>query len=236
MYGYAFRPDGKSFLTVTVVPEYRAGASTKVLTRVAVREVDATSGATLRTALTMPGEYRAVALSRTGDRFAAVDQATPRITVWDVARREKIATFDYPAADPPRVGSDGTYLEFSPDAMRLLCLRERSPMVLLDAEKGQALPTPEGAEHFWGTGGLTADGRSLILAGDHRVVVEPPFRRKDGPIELFPGEFGQGPGGFGQAPGGVRQPWGGNGGKGMTPTLFPPAGRTRYSRTSESGR
>ncbi len=211
MYGNAFRPDGKSFLTVTVVPEYRAGASTKVLTRVAVREVDAASGATLHTALTVPGEYGAVALSRSGDRFAAVDLATAQITVWDVARREKISAFDYPAAVPPRFGTDGTTLLFSPDAKRLLCLRERSPMVVLDADKGQSLPTPEGAEHFWGAGGLTADGRSLILAGTHRVVVEPPFRRKDGVLEPIPGEFGQGPDGFGQGPGGFGQGPGGFG-------------------------
>lgn len=184
-YGYAFVPGGKSFRTVSqvrrTVAQIRQNVSPSVYTitlfsQLSVQEVDLATGATVRTALTVPGEHKAYALSPAGDRFAAVDQATDRVTVWDVVSGEKVSAFDL----PPAVQGDhsnGTNLLFSPDARRLLCVRQDAPLVLLNADKGEPLPTPEGAEHWSGTGDITADGRFLVLTGAHRLSLEDPNER-----------------------------------------------------------
>ena len=214
-HGYVFAPDGKTFMTVAT----EGGPRTSVQKSVAVRVVDATTGETLRTPLTLDGEYKAYALSPTGSRFAAIDAATDRLSVWDVSKGEKISAYDLPQG-PPELGLHHTLpvMSFSPDSRRLVVFRSSAPTVVLDTDRGEPLATLKGAELWSGIGRFTADGRLLALSGSQLVEVN---RQQPGIGGQQQG-FGVGPAG-GRGAGGVAKK-GNNPGLGGGGQQFPGGG------------
>lgn len=184
-HGYAIAADGKTFRTISREesrPAARPAANTLGYTRIEVREVSLESGASLRTPLKVEGVYKAVTLSPNGSRLAALDAASNRLTVWDVARGEKLWSYDLPGAKEEPNDEDGparaipvrarsssvqrfVNILFSPDARQLVCFRDPEASVVLNADKGEPLPSLEHSLRVLGDGGFAASGRLLAASG-----------------------------------------------------------------------
>lgn len=221
-YGYAFSPDGKTFRTV-----YReeTAANPRLIrqTNLEVREMSAATGETLRTLFKVDGTYKTHAVSADGGRLAAVDAATDKLSVWDVARGEKISAYDLPADkeedEPAPIGPFGGRAElqteqpinllFSQDGRRVVCFRAPRVNVVLNADKGEPLPALEQAERTIATGGFAANGRLLVASGSQLIETRRTIGKQPGNLAAKAGGFGGpgqggGAGGF-NGPGGMPQ-------------------------------
>lgn len=172
-YGYAFARDGKTFRTVAAESHLTKGL--QVSSKLAIQEIDATTGETLRTLLHIDGEFRAFALSANGGRFAAIDAVTERLTVWDVTRAAKLSSFDLPPMEEAARASfskTNPSVVISPDGRRIACYRANGRTVVIDSDKAELLPTPVGGEYWHQVGEcsqFSEDGRLLAASGSYRV-------------------------------------------------------------------
>ena len=148
------------------------------LTKIEVREISTATGETIRTLLKVDGTYKGHALSPDGTRLAAVESSTDRVSVWDVARGEKVSAYDLPpekeeedqpagpfGGRPESMSELPVSLLFSTDGKRVVCFRAPHASVVLNADKGEPLPALEQADRMSATGVFAAGGRLLVASG-----------------------------------------------------------------------
>ena len=188
-HGYAFAADGKTFRTLA----YERDGSGQPK-KIEVREVDATTGKTLKSLLKI--DYTEHLLSPNGKRLATLD-ADGKLVIIDVDRGAKLSAHSLPepAALPPldssrqaqfggnfagMLGGGGSrsarehhYLVFSPDASKLVVSRAIGQTVVIDTETGKPLPALEGVEMMRThptSHAFTGDGRLLVMTGTHYTI------------------------------------------------------------------
>jgi RNA polymerase sigma factor (sigma-70 family) len=190
-HGYAFAADGKTFRTIAFEHD-----SLGVMKKLEVREVDATTGKTLKSLMKI--DYEQHLLSPHGRRLATIDKGG-KVVVYDVNRGAKLSSYtlaELPSAPQPS-GPAGfgsgpfsinmtPQLGFSPDGNRLVVSRALGQTVVLNAQTGAALPALEGTElteMFTQPHAFSGDGRLLALTGSRWSVkkfVPPGPRGKSG--------------------------------------------------------
>ena len=166
-HGYAFAADGKTFRTVAY--EYRNEGG---LRNLAVRSIDAATGKTLKTLLTVERDFEQYALSQNGKRVSlfSVDGT---LVLYDVDEAKQLWSKQLETPLNNRQGKKLTQMnlmEFSPDGLRLVLSSaisvDREPARVFDATTGQQLVALERADEFRfpGSASFTSNGRLLATS------------------------------------------------------------------------
>ena len=200
-FGYSFAPDGKTYRTVA--REVRPGPKRPVVgeryheidSKLWVREVSTTTGRTLRTLLSLQGEFTSYMLSGDGKKLVVGEK--DGIAIHDIATGKR--KFTPIAASPPlpRQGpmpfgpeltaappfGNGEELQpapkmrerpinvaISPDGKVVFAYRDEDSPVLVDGETGKLLAKLEGAERISstfdiGAGNFSAESRLIAVVG-----------------------------------------------------------------------
>jgi RNA polymerase sigma factor (sigma-70 family) len=160
--GYAFAADGKTYRTLAIERQ----ASTFIVNRIQVLEVDAVTGKRLKSLLTVNAST--YALSSDGKRLAVMEtkDSEDRVVVFDVDRATKLFSYALPAEwkapNQPKAGMQtfsgagrSSSLTFSPDGRRLIVY---DGIGIIDNESGAI-----GGEHIRAGGAI---GQTLVLNAD----------------------------------------------------------------------
>jgi RNA polymerase sigma factor (sigma-70 family) len=187
--GYAFSADGKTFRTIAF--ERDGSGQPK---KIEVREVDASSGKTLK--LLLRTDYAQYLLSSDGRRLATLEK-DGKVATYDVDRGAKHSAHALPEPPslPPMSGTAaanfgqayggslrsavGSFLVFSPDASKLVVSRTIGQTVVIDTITGKPLAALEGSEMmqtYPAPHAFTGDGRLLAMTGLHYTIGKGPVR------------------------------------------------------------
>lgn len=200
-HGYAFALDGKTYHTVlseerTIRKKIEpapgplpAEYERVVIAKLTVREVNADTGKSIRTRLSVQGEFDSFQLSRDGN-WLAVGQADG-VTLHDISSGKKTFTpLKSKAKDkrnPPRPATDDefarpapvansdfpeeVFVEVAPNGSTILATRTSEGPIMIDGKTGKVLPPLEDTEFvvvFQERGAFSSDGRLIAAVGGYR--------------------------------------------------------------------
>jgi predicted DNA-binding protein (UPF0251 family)/WD40 repeat protein len=166
-HGYAFSADGKTFRTV-------AFNRTPMGIKFIVQEVDAATGKTLKSLLTVDGGMQTpYALSSDGKRLALLwgaDVKSQVLQIYDVDGGDK-TVYVFPEEKPdaaPYRGIGDTSIVFSQDGKRLVLTRGIGRVTVHNCATGKLLPVLEGADvllSYPAPHAFSADSRLIAMTG-----------------------------------------------------------------------